>query len=333
MKDIYTQLLCKSEEAFIVGIELYNKPTIQYRIEGFSFFICNAWELMLKAYLIKNKGYQSIYYRDAPDRTISLDRCIQLVFTNKKDPLRRNLEKIINLRNTSTHFITNEYETIYIPLFQACVHNYTEKMLSFFGIDITQKISSNFLTLSVRLDSINTDDILARYPQDIAQKLIETISDINSSINDNESMRFAVHIRHDFYITKKQSEANATIGISKEASNAAFILKEVRDMQNICPFTTAQCIDLINKYISSQGINFINPNAKDTSKLSLFNKYHFNLFVKFYNLKDSNKYCYRYDRGSSAQYSYSNALIDFVCGEIKKDPQNIIANLKNNIKK
>lgn len=49
------KLLLKSQEAFILGIEVYNKPTIRYRVEGFSFFICNAWELLLKAILIKNQ--------------------------------------------------------------------------------------------------------------------------------------------------------------------------------------------------------------------------------------------------------------------------------------
>ena len=36
---IIPKLLNKSQEAFIVAIELYNKPTIKYRVEGFSFFI------------------------------------------------------------------------------------------------------------------------------------------------------------------------------------------------------------------------------------------------------------------------------------------------------
>ena len=47
------KLLEKSKEAFLLAIELYNKPTIKYRIEGFSLFICNAWELMLKAHLVR----------------------------------------------------------------------------------------------------------------------------------------------------------------------------------------------------------------------------------------------------------------------------------------
>lgn len=49
------RLVEKSIEAFIMGIEIYNKPTIKYRIEGFSFFIVNAWELMLKAELLKRE--------------------------------------------------------------------------------------------------------------------------------------------------------------------------------------------------------------------------------------------------------------------------------------
>ena len=41
-----------------------------------------------------------------------------MIFTNESSPLRKNLEEIISLRDTSTHFITQEYELIYVPLFQ-----------------------------------------------------------------------------------------------------------------------------------------------------------------------------------------------------------------------
>ncbi|MCD7715657.1 MAG: DUF3644 domain-containing protein [Lachnospiraceae bacterium] len=135
MYSLVDQLLNKSKEAFTMSIELYNKPTIRYRVEGFSMFICNAWELMLKAHLIKISGESSIYFPNHPERTLALSDCIKKIFTNDKDPLRINLEKIIELRNTSTHFITEEYEMVYVPLFQACVLNYNDKMLEFHNID------------------------------------------------------------------------------------------------------------------------------------------------------------------------------------------------------
>lgn len=62
MDEIKQKLVDKSIEAFIMGLEIYNKPTIKYRIEGFSFFICNAWELMLKAELLNRN--ENIYYSD-----------------------------------------------------------------------------------------------------------------------------------------------------------------------------------------------------------------------------------------------------------------------------
>ena len=63
MKNLLDRLINKSTEAFCMAIELYNKPTIKYRVEGFALFICNAWELMLKAHMLNAFGESSIYHR------------------------------------------------------------------------------------------------------------------------------------------------------------------------------------------------------------------------------------------------------------------------------
>lgn len=181
--DLYDKLIDKSKEAFIMAIELYNKPTIKYRVEGFSLFICNAWELMLKAYMIKSMGENSIYYKDNQDRTLSLENCVSKIFTNNKDPLRLNLEKIIELRNTSTHFITEEYEMVYVPLFQSCIINFNEKMKAFHDVDMTSIIPQNFLTLSVSMKALKDTEIIAKYPEKIAQKLLNVKDNIEDIYN------------------------------------------------------------------------------------------------------------------------------------------------------
>ncbi|EFN94191.1 hypothetical protein HMPREF9278_0668 [Mobiluncus mulieris FB024-16] len=71
---------------------------------------------MLKAHLLKTQGQDSIYYKHKGNRTLSLEDCLRKIFTNENDPLRQNMTQIINLRNTSTHFITEEYEILYGPL-------------------------------------------------------------------------------------------------------------------------------------------------------------------------------------------------------------------------
>ena len=42
--EVKDRLVEKSIESFLMAIEVFNKPTIKYRVEGFAFFVCNAWE-------------------------------------------------------------------------------------------------------------------------------------------------------------------------------------------------------------------------------------------------------------------------------------------------
>jgi len=330
-KSLVDKLINKSIEAFILGIEIYNKPTIKYRVEGFSFFVCNAWELLLKAYIIEHKGEDAIYYKDNPDRTISLNNCIEKVFTNDKDPLRINLEKINDLRNTSTHFITEEYEQIYVPLFQSCVLNYSNKLLDFFDIDISNYIPQNFLTLSINLNEITENSIKAKYPKQIADRMLKTAKNINQ-LSDKYGPNFSIVITHDFYLTKNKKHASAEFAISKDAENAIFIVKDIKDPKETHKYTASKCIKIINKWIERDNLNFQSLSKKE-GKEHTFNMYHFGLFVDFYNLKSNPKYCYVFDVHKQPSYTYSQATIDLIYSEIKKDPENIIQNLKNKINK
>lgn len=320
MIDLKEKLLEKSQEAFIMGIEIYNKPTIKYRVEGFSFFICNAWELMLKAHMINKFGQKSIYYKDNPERTLSLEVCIKKIFTNNKDPLRLNLEKIIELRNTSTHFITEEYEMVYIPLFQACLFNFIEKMQGFHEVDMTEIIPQNFLTLAVSMNSLNQSEIRAKYPEEIATKLVEKNSNLSTLAKDNNH-GFSIKIEHHHYITKDKNKATTFVNIDKDAKSDVKIIKELKNPNDTHKYSAKSCIKEINKRLKKVKIDMT------------FNMYHFNLFCKYYNIKQNNKLCYIHKVHTNPTYSYSIQTIDFICMEIKKDPENIIQNLKDRTKK
>lgn len=313
------KLIDKSKEAFLLAIEIYNKPSIRYRVEGFGFFACNAWELMLKAHLINSRGNDSIYYKDNPKRTLSLERCIELVFTNNKDPLRINLERIIDLRNTSTHFIVEEYEMVYIPLFQACVFNYIEKMRDFHGIDIEDSLPRHFLSLSVNMNQVSDDDIRAKYPAEIADKLIAEAASIRPLIEDNNH-RFAIRVDHHFYITKDKNKATATVAIDKNADTNVIVLQEIKDPNVTHKYNAGACCDEINKRLAKVKIDI------------KFNRSNFNSFVKYYQIKDNPIFCYTSNLNSSPVYGYSLRTVDFIVDEIKKDPEHIIQNIRDQLK-
>lgn len=322
MDNVEEKLIEKSKEAFCIAIELYNKPTIKYRVEGFSLFICNAWELMLKAHMIKVFGENSVYYTNNPQRTLSLENCVQKVFTNNKDPLRINLEKIIELRNTSTHFITEEYEMVYIPLFQACVFNFNEKMMSFHNIDMTTIIPQNFLTLSVSMKALNEAEIIAKYPESIATHFI----DMKNSIDDlsiNNNAKFAIRIDHHYYITKNKDKATNIVHFDKNATPGITIVKELQDPNNTHKYTAKSCINIIRERLQRASIALTY-----NGNLTKFTSFHFTNFCKYYGLKENEKLCYVHKQYATPQYSYSQQMIDFIVDEIIKDPLHILDNIK-----
>jgi hypothetical protein len=313
---IQEKLIEKSKEAFVMAIEIYNKPTIKYRVEGFSFFICNAWELMLKAHMLNKFGENSIYYKDNKDRTITLENCIQKIFTNEKAPLRKNLSKIIELRNTSTHFVTEEYEMIYIPLFQACILNFVEKMQEFHGVDMTEVVPQNFLTLAVSMKALDENTIRAKYPEEIASKLISTNRQLEPMIAEN-NQAFAIRIEHLHYITKDKNQATSFVHIDKDAAAGVKIIKELKDPNNTHKYTMKSAIKEITRRLQSLGIEFT------------MNQYVFDLFNKVYGIKENEKFCYVHRQYAQPSYTYSMQAIDLIVGEIQKEPKNIVEKLKN----
>lgn len=328
--ELSNKLVEKSIEAFIMGLEIYNKPTIQYRVEGFAFFICNSWELMLKAKMINEFGESSIYYSDKPDRTIDLSRAVKKIFTNNKDPLRLNIEKIISLRNMSTHFITDDYERIYAPLFQACVTNFSNKLLEFHGRDITDEIPQNFLTLSLSLSELTDVDIRAKYTPEIAEKFIIQRNELMISEQQVRNPKFAISIEQNLYITKNKDEAQFLVAVDRNADAKGTIIKEMRDPSNTHNYGFKTLLDAVNNKIELQKIDFqFKSSSGETRKIVTTND--LTLFIKFYDMKQDSKYSYLHIIGKSNSYSYSNAALDFIVGAIKKEPHDIIEKLKKAI--
>ena len=314
MEKLKNKFIEKSIEAFILGLEIYNKPTIKYRIEGFSFFICNAWELMLKAELLNRQI--PIYYKDNESRTLSLENVVKKIYSDSNTRIRLNLEKIIELRNISTHYITEDYELKYAPLFQACVINFTNELLRFHNQDITQHIAQNFLTISASYEPLSNEEIRIKYPAEIAEKFIQQANEIDILSNEYNSDKFSIGIKQNLFITKKKKEANFTVAICKESENKVAIIKDPKDPSQTHKYSYANVITVVEERLKKQNIKL---NYKKS-----FNQYVWNLIIDFYKIKDEQKYAYCHKIGNSTHYTYSEQFIEFILIEIKKDPYNFV---------
>lgn len=325
----YERLLEKSQEAFILAIELFNRPTIRYRVEGCAFFLCNAWELMLKAYLIKRDGYKSIFYPRKSQRTLSLEDCIKKTMTNDKDPVRLNIESINELRNTGTHFVVEEYEITYGPIFQANIRNYDDKLRAYHGIEICDRIPDNYLVLSVNRTDLDGQTIRAKYTPEVAERLLSTQQEIDHVSDEENDVKYAAYYRTEFVLSKK---AGIPIHVDSNADSHARIIKQVIDPSDRYPYRMKDLIALVNRNLKRRGVVFVYGDNHDAR----FTNYHCELFVKCYSMKQDERYTF--DRSSPKErrngqhsYIYSESAANFIVDEITKDPENVIRKLKEKI--
>lgn len=314
--NLINNMLDKSEEAFLMAIEIYNKPTIKYRLEGFAFFICNAWELLLKAKMIKDG--KNIYYSDKPNRTISLFNCVKIIFTNDKDPIRKNLEILIGLRNTTTHYIIKEMDTIYLPFMQSNVLNYSQKLFEYFERDITEKINSSFMTLVVNNEEITDEKILSNYGNNIFDRYIRIKNETQKIISDNSNEKLAIKIDLNVKIVKDKKDAKTTFRIAKDGEEPIRIIKELKDTNLTHCFNQKRVRELVIDNLKRKGIEI------------RFTQYDLKLICDKFDLKSSEKYFYKHVLTNS--WGCTQQLVDFITDLFIKEPY-ILDNIKQELKK
>jgi len=308
MKRLTKQLLDKSQEAFILSLEVYNKPTIKYRIEGFCFFFCNAWELLLKSKILEDNIKESaIYYkkqRNQKRRSLSLRDCLKKVIPNESDSIRKNIEDIAAIRDEATHLIIKDLEAVYSGLFQSGVLNYVNKLEEWFGISITEKISPAMLTLVSDIKQIDPVFIKKRYGPEILEFVENEIGRIEKNAKElKEDIKYRIPIEYKLVLTKSAKDADITL--SSGVGGKTFGLIEVpKDIERTHPYLQKDIIAKIKERIGG-GI--------------MFNQYDFQSILYKEKIKGNRKYHYMIKK--PVIHRYSDALIELIVNKIERDQE------------
>lgn len=292
LNNYVSALLNKSEEAYLMSIEIINKPTINYRTEGFCFFICNAWELLLKAYLInKAKDINVINYKDDSSRTIGLDECVEKVFTSTTDKTKNNISFIRNIRNKATHLILPEYDYILSPAFQRCLTNYNKFFKKQFpNYNLNEKITPYIALVNPGNDKDISSLILN--PNNLL--LLEKVK---KELDSDESLGQTLRL----VATKKESEADVKYTVVNDSGEKAKFISVPKDIAKIHPYTTNEVVKKI----------------KETLELSLgpdhgFTSNKFQDICKRKGIKNNQDYCYQFPYSKNKIYKYSDITIEYV---------------------
>ncbi len=228
----YTALRNNSKSALFAAIEIYNKPQIAYRNECFIILLVNAWELLLKSILSKNR--QRIFYpkrKNEPYRSLSIQDALvksEKFFpkTIPFHPVAENINLLVIYRNNAIHFYNRtELDVLIYGLAQTSIINFRDLFLDIFSIDIADEISLSLLPLSFGyspdpiefLQQTKNNPAKNRAVNQFINEITKVTNQLESSNQDTG--RFLTVFKVQLQSVKKISAADIVVGIDVDKNN------------------------------------------------------------------------------------------------------------------
>ncbi len=248
------RLMDKSVEAYTLSLETINRLSVKYRIETFTYLICNAWELLLKAKILQDEGTKTaICYPCKPGertRTLAIRDCLKKVIPNENDPVRRNLELVIDLRDAAVHLVILQVPKDVLSLFQSCVLNYHKYLVDWSGVSLSGRVSVGMMAL---VYDFNPEEFDLQSPI-LRRKLGRETADYLASFQAKMRREFDVlgkpaefSLDINYKLALVQRPGAADIVLSKGESGSLTRVVEVpKDPSRTHPYRQKEAIEHIN---------------------------------------------------------------------------------------
>jgi hypothetical protein len=305
------RLLDKSIEAYVLSLETINRLSVKYRVETFAYLICNAWELLLKAKIIDDtNNRQVIFYprkRGEPLRSLALRDCIKKVFLNENDPTRRNLECVVELRDEAVHLVISQVPKSVLALFQSCVLNYHKRLVDWFGVSLSGRVSVGMMTIVYDFSPEQFDLASPILRRQLGKEVIEYLTGFQAGVTQeferlNKPAEFSIDINYKLALIQKAGEADIVL-TKGESGLQANIVEVPKDPSKTHPFRQKEATEQLNNVL--KGTTRIPP-------------YEIWCVIKVYGIKKRPEFYYQGTvKGSPAQYS--PAFIAWLLKEYEKD--------------
>lgn len=229
---------------------------------------------------------------------------IKKVFSNEKDPIRKNIEDITILRDSATHLLIKEFESVYVGLFQAGVLNYVEMLKSWFGINIVDKISPAMLSLFFDIDVIDPIVLRKKYGKEITNFFLQREKEIKKTATTLSDKKYSISIEYKLALVKNPKNADITLFSGTKGRIDGMIVNVSKDPSVTYPYRQVDCINKVKEKIAKEIV---------------FNSYDFQSILYKENIRGNNKYHYCYK--AFGNNSYSPELVKFIIEKIQLNPK------------
>ncbi|MFW6030498.1 MAG: DUF3644 domain-containing protein [Halanaerobiales bacterium] len=215
--------LIKSKQSALMAVEIFNKPTAEFRVQTFIMLMHTAWNSFFLSYF-HNEGIRPFYKEDnnyfyvrvnGEKKSWDLTKSIKEYWKAETTPTRKNLEFFIGLRNKIEHY--RDQSALLELTFGECqslVSNYENIITEYYG---KEHSLADKLSLSIQLSRFKDetrDNAILDAMDNSTAKITDYIKDFRSSLSDDifSDMNFS----HKLFLLPKTSNHQSKDSIAIE---------------------------------------------------------------------------------------------------------------------
>lgn len=202
----------------LLAVDLYNQPGRARHIEGFYIHIHIAWLYLLHArflrddvdvrYRLPNGRFERI---DGEPKTWDLKKCLSERWPEESNPVRKNLEFTVTLRNKIEHRHQEAIALATVGHAQACLLNYEHELIGTFGEEWSLAASLRFPVFIGTFTQSGVSamaDLHKQLPADLRTFITEFTSGLDTTVADDQQFEFRLHL-----VPKKSSKTDSDMAL------------------------------------------------------------------------------------------------------------------------
>lgn len=286
MSQIYEKLLENSLSAALSSIEIYNKPNFKYREQIFTMLIVNAWELLLKAKIVKdaNDNIESLYILDknagkykltksGNPMTIEITRTMNLV--NLDETIQRNLRPLIDYRDSVVHLYSDEaLNYVLYTLGVAALQNYQKLIRIWFNQSLGE-YNFYILPLGFTYHFQTLALIELEKEPEIISNLIKSVIDTKNAQDEDSDFFFTCEVTANVKKVAVTSDADLHVASNPDAKEK-IVIERVKSLIEQYPFSYREVVERVKKELPDVKENTIQKiirehKIKENSKMAAYN--------------------------------------------------------------
>jgi hypothetical protein len=254
------ELLCKSQEAGLAAIQVFNNPLVKFKSETFIVLMTIAWTYLLHA-CYRKTGVEYRHHKHRTKRRVfertkngsyrhwELRQCLEEPRCPLDNETKKNLLFLLGLRNEIEHHMSPHLDSYLSARYQACCLNYNYYLKQLFG----EKCGiDQFMTYSIQFAQLSEEQVTRAEDESIPPNVRAYVARFDKELTAEElnSPKFAYRFLFVRKLAGKPGQADRVIEfvspsdeIAKAINKEHWVLKEVEKKK----YLPGQIVEMMQK--------------------------------------------------------------------------------------